>query len=1097
MGRGRERSAEPAQHTAKPRQLLISRFFAPAAPAAPAGRAREREETSPVATKQPQQENVVDARGTEEVCERGVRTSSSDLKRQWPILHQSAEPAAAKKPRLEKEVPVDVESTLSTRDPDLRRRFVEKLRDFKPAWEKVAAGETLASLAPQPRSHLKLTPLEEQVEQIRRCNRNTVLVVQVGYKYRLFGADAQLASRVCGLFAYVDHNFLTVSFPVHRVLFYVRKLVLAGARVGIVRQIETPALKKKAAAASCSSASTTFERKLTDLFTRSTMVGLLDEDNVDDQDEAIETGSRPNCSFLVGLYQDEGTGKLGMLAVDSANGDVLYDEFFERSDVVFDQLDARMHALDVVELLLLKDHVTPRLESYVKQYKKLMPHIRVERVDIDFDVQPNLGTAAPFPQTVWPCVEACRKYLCDFQLDRALEYATDFSVFRSSAELRMDRNVISHLDILGHPSSTGGSLLGHMSRGCRTSFGKRCMKFWILKPLVNALHIRARLGRVDAVRNTIRQGSDSRQFQAMHAALAKCPDLERAVVKIHHLKCSPAELVQTLSWLVRLLRLAQKLAKSNELPLDVDQEGDGDANECLMGMALKSSGLIQYLETCLGLLDTEMAMKKRSKGDSSETSPDPAIELKPDQFAQLFRGRAVESISQGMLLKNHHPELSAYFEHVATIDRLHAQGDKCLMQLERVRTAIGKELKRTVDWKKVATEEFLIEIPLRDAPRVPSSWKRINQTKSVVRFRTTETSTAMQALNETREQLGLEAAATWRAFLVLVNAEYVAIRSLVRALGAFDATCALAVVSLTPGYVRPEIFDENSTPAGLQAMQARHPIVEQSMTFVPNDVRLGLALDKTSDACDPRCLIVTGPNMGGKSTYMRMVAMLAIMAQMGSYVPANSMALSPFDAIYARMGATDNIASGRSTFMTEMNDMAHIMHSASERSLLIIDELGRGTATHDGSAIAAASLEYIVQSMQSCCLFVTHYPNVVAQMCRRDVRTCSAMYMAFLQEERESADMPPRITFLYRLTAGIADCSYGLNVARLAGLPEDIVQFAGKKSEELERDVYRRETCAIVETLLLNAEISPTQNHSLSVSPRDVMASQTIGGSES
>ena len=244
---------------------------------------------------------------------------------------------------------------------------------------------------------------------------------------------------------------------------------------------------------------------------------------------------------------------------------------------------------------------------------------------------------------------------------------------------------------------------------------------------------------------------------------------------------------------------------------------------------------------------------------------------------------------------------------------------------------------------------------------------------------------------------------------------YVLVRSLLRVLASFDALCSLASVSLLPGYARPEILDHKTTPAGMHALNARHPVVETLSVgaFVPNDIELGLGGVRSKELV-PKCLVITGPNAGGKSTYMRMVAMLAIMAQVGSYVPASSFAISPYDAIFTRMGAHDSLVTGSSTFFTEMNDMSNIMDNATERSLLIVDELGRGTSTHDGTAIAHASLEYIIDVLRSNCLFVSHYMSV-ARFCEERPEESKAVHMGYIEDK--DADELPRVAFLYTVSA--------------------------------------------------------------------------------
>lgn len=257
-----------------------------------------------------------------------------------------------------------------------------------------------------------------------------------------------------------------------------------------------------------------------------------------------------------------------------------------------------------------------------------------------------------------------------------------------------------------------------------------------------------------------------------------------------------------------------------------------------------------------------------------------------------------------------------------------------------------------------------------------------------------------------------------------------------RALGDLDALASLAEVAGSMGYTRPEFSDECS----VNIAGGRHPVVEliqRDVPFVPNDVEL--------DSTGKRIAIVTGPNMAGKSTYLRMTALLVIMAQMGSFVPAERLHIGIFNKIFTRLGARDELARGNSTFMVEMVETASILHNVTDRSLVVLDEVGRGTSTYDGMSIAWAVVEYL----HSFCgatpkvLFATHYHELTDLECRLD--GCFNLSMAV--EEDDSG-----VTFLHRIVPGPADRSYGIEVARLAGLPRSVLIRARELLEGFERE---------------------------------------------
>ena len=225
-------------------------------------------------------------------------------------------------------------------------------------------------------------------------------------------------------------------------------------------------------------------------------------------------------------------------------------------------------------------------------------------------------------------------------------------------------------------------------------------------------------------------------------------------------------------------------------------------------------------------------------------------------------------------------------------------------------------------------------------------------------------------------------------------------------------------------------------------------MVEQLLldAFVPNDIHLSSE--------ETRALLITGPNMGGKSSYVRSVALIAIMAQVGSYVPASSVRLGLLDAVFTRMGAFDNMMKGESTFMVELSETSDILKQATPRSLVILDELGRGTSTHDGVAIAQAVLSHMVSELKSLTLFITHY-QALARMASQFAGELQNVHMRFNEQKNEDGHHGD-VTFLYEVGEGVAHRSYGLNVAKLAGLPKSLIDKAAGESAKMEFEEGKR-----------------------------------------
>ena len=376
--------------------------------------------------------------------------------------------------------------------------------------------------------------------------------------------------------------------------------------------------------------------------------------------------------------------------------------------------------------------------------------------------------------------------------------------------------------------------------------------------------------------------------------------------------------------------------------------------------------------------------------------------------------------------------------------------------------AAAKIKKKKVDYVVVAGIEYLIEIENTNLKNVPASWAKINGTKKMSRFHTPDVVRLIRERDQHKEAL---AAACDKAFISLladIASKYQPLRDCIQALATLDCLLSLATVASQPGYVKPEYTDATC----IVVEQGRHPMVEQLLldSYVPNDINL--ASDET------RALLITGPNMGGKSSYVRQVALIAIMAQIGSYVPAASAKLGMLDAVFTRMGAFDNMMAGESTFMVELSETSDILKQATPKSLIILDELGRGTSTHDGVAIAQAVLDHVVRDTKSLTLFITHYQELsaLAKSFRHD--ELKNVHMKFHETGNGGQD----VTFLYEVGEGVAHRSYGyntairyveysmviltycsLNVARLANVPESVLNVAAMKSKELEEEAHKRQ----------------------------------------
>ncbi len=372
---------------------------------------------------------------------------------------------------------------------------------------------------------------------------------------------------------------------------------------------------------------------------------------------------------------------------------------------------------------------------------------------------------------------------------------------------------------------------------------------------------------------------------------------------------------------------------------------------------------------------------------------------------------------------------------------LNRNGRQCIAQIEhreRQRTGIGS-LK--VRFNHVFG--YYLEVSKANAHLVPEDYARKQTLVNAERFTTPELKEYESKVLDAQERIVEIERTLFHDLRTTVAGEARRIRQTALAIAEVDVLGSFAQTAATQGWSRPQ-FEESGD---LEIRQGRHPVIEQHQysggdRFVPND----LYLNATTHAI----LVLTGPNMGGKSTYLRQTALIVILGQMGAYVPAESVRMGLVDRIFTRIGASDNLARGRSTFMVEMTETAAILHTATPRSLVLLDEVGRGTSTYDGLAIAWAAIEYLHQRTRAKTLFATHYFELTEL-----AEALSGVKNFHVSVKETGGD----VVFLRKVEPGAADRSYGIEVAKLAGLPAEVISRAREvlaEHEDAEREATGR-----------------------------------------
>lgn len=359
---------------------------------------------------------------------------------------------------------------------------------------------------------------------------------------------------------------------------------------------------------------------------------------------------------------------------------------------------------------------------------------------------------------------------------------------------------------------------------------------------------------------------------------------------------------------------------------------------------------------------------------------------------------------------------------------LSRNADGFLLELERREREATGIANLKVSYNRV--HGYYIEISRSQSEHAPARYIRRQTLKGAERYITPELKGFEDKVLSARERALAREKGLYEALVEWLRTGLEPLLDLGGGLAELDALAALAERAETLDYVRPEL----ATEPGVAIHGGRHPVVERvtEAPFVPNDTSL-------DDDC--RMLVITGPNMGGKSTYMRQVALLTLMARIGSFVPARAARIGPVDRIFTRIGAADDLAGGRSTFMVEMTETANILNNATAESLVLLDEVGRGTSTFDGLALAWAAAEALAGALRAFTLFATHYFEMTA---------LPAQYPTASNVHMQAVEHGERIVFLHAVEPGPASQSYGLQVAALAGVPRPVLEAARRKLERLE-----------------------------------------------
>ncbi len=566
-------------------------------------------------------------------------------------------------------------------------------------------------------------------------------------------------------------------------------------------------------------------------------------------------------------------------------------------------------------------------------------------------------------------------------LRRQIGHITRLSCYRTSQFMIVDAATQANLELV---ASRGGardtSLLAALDRTV-TPMGARRLRDWILHPLCR---VEPLIERQEFIAELL---AESFLLSQVRDSLKGVRDIERTVARLNQAGGNARDLMVLQSSLARLPDLKAHLRSLGE-------RTDFGANGATPGLRARTMEELREFPDLVSLLETAI------------------VEEPP------------AAVKEGGIFRDGYSE---------PLDELRAagrEGKEWIAQLQQ------REIERTgiksLKIRYTSVFGYFIEITKANLGSVPADYHRKQTTVNGERFITPELKEMENKILGADERAQALEYGLFQQLRQQVLESLAELQAAASAIATLDVAAAFAETARLFGYCRPELTEG----ARLAIIDGRHPVLDQSLVeekFVPNDVEL--------DGGPNRLLIITGPNMAGKSTFIRQVALLTLMAQIGSYVPATRAEIGLADRIFTRVGASDDLSRGQSTFMVEMNETANILNNATERSLIILDEIGRGTSTFDGLSIAWSIAEFLHDRTKARTLFATHYHELTElEMTRPGVKN----YNVAVREWNE------QIIFLRKIVRGGADKSYGIQVARLAGLPPEVIARAKEVLSNLE-----------------------------------------------
>ncbi|WP_437537180.1 DNA mismatch repair protein MutS [Sorangium sp. So ce726] len=854
----------------------------------------------------------------------------------------------------------------------------------------------------QPAARKKLTPVMRQYEDAKALHPDAILFFRMGDFYEMFNDDAVLVSRALNL-TLTSRNkgepdeSPMAGVPHHAAHGYIARLLALGHKVAICEQCGDPSKIKGLV-----------PRQVVRVVTP----GLVTEtDQLDARANhylaAVDGGGVPRGDAL------GAGGPYGLSLLDLSTGELSATSVPDAATLL-----AELARADPREALIARDLPDVRAAAASLACRAALrddeelDSAQVASILDDAAIEPI--SAAALAEHPLPAVRAAARAL---RFARRCSPGARIPVRRiaphdTSGTLRIDETAQAHLELVrAADGGRRGTLLDVID--CTvTPGGARLLRRRLLSPLADLAGIRRRLDEVELFVSHPRARGELRE------ALGGVGDLERLSVRALLGEATPRDLGLLRDGLTAAPAAIAAVRSIPDLGKAAARSDDGAAARDKDGAAARGKDAAAARGK-----DGAAARGKDAAAAGSGSEPllaeAASLDVVADVCAELTAAlieRPPPNTREGGIFRE------GYDKELDDARGVEKNATELILALEaKLRTQTGAPSLRV---KYTRVFGWYIEVTRAHIAKVPATFRRKQTVATGERY----TSDELDELADKIEHAGARAlereTALFDRLRALVAKSEGRLRALARKLAAWDVAAALADVAHRNDYVRPHV----TAGEALAIRDGRHPVVERYAAaghFVPNDTRLDLSGE--------RLWLITGPNMAGKSTLMRQVALIVVLAQMGSYVPAREAEIGLVDRILSRVGASDNVARGESTFMVEMRETAEILRDATRRSLVILDEIGRGTSTYDGLAIAWAVAEHLFDAIGCRALFATHY---------HELTELSARAPGIANHSVAAREHGDDVIFLHKLEAGPASRSYGVAVARLAGVPESVLARA-------------------------------------------------------